>query len=198
VLYSAAKPSGAERLGIQKAGVKGFFSRSILVDMPQYLGVAFLEPGQAITDKTIKEWGNRTGVTIVNGDVFLIRTGRWEKVAQDGQWNLLEAAAGVRASLASWLKQRDVAVLGSDGVSDVMPSGVEGRVNPLHELVLVGPGMPLLDNLDLEAVSALAHDRSRYTFLFVGAPLRVPGGTGSLLNPLAIFDTVCGSRSIRK
>jgi len=57
----------------------------------------------------------------------------------------------------------------------------------LHELVIAGMGMPILDNLDLEAVAKAADERHRSTFLFVGSPLRVPGGTGSPLNPLAIF-----------
>lgn len=68
-----------------------------------------------------------------------------------------------------------------------MPSGIEGLANPLHELVLVGLGMPILDNLDLDALATAAKERNRWEFLFVGAPLRVPGGTGSPLNPLAIF-----------
>ena len=75
----------------------------------------------------------------------------------------------------------------ADGVNDVMPSHVEGLANPLHELVLVSLGMPLLDNLDLETLAREARQRGRWTFLFVGLPLRVPGGTGSPLNPLAIF-----------
>ena len=68
-----------------------------------------------------------------------------------------------------------------------MPSGVADKPNALHELVLVGLGMPILDNLDLDAVAREAVQRKRWTFLFVGAPLRVPGGTGSPLNPLAVF-----------
>jgi kynurenine formamidase len=99
----------------------------------------------------------------------------------------VEKAAGSHASVAKWLKQRDVAVIGSDGVNDVMPSGVDGLANPLHELVLVALGMPILDNLDLDALSAEALRRNRWVFLFVGAPLRARGGTGSPLNPLAIF-----------
>jgi kynurenine formamidase len=47
--------------------------------------------------------------------------------------------------------------------------------------------MPLLDNLDLDAVAAAARERQRCEFLFVGAPLRVVGGTGSPLNPLAVL-----------
>lgn len=100
---------------------------------------------------------------------------------------LPEKAAGAHASLASFLKERDVVMIGSDGVNDAMPSGVEGLANPLHELVLVGLGMPILDNLDLETLARVAKAQKRVTFLYVGAPLRVTGGTGSPLNPLAVF-----------
>jgi kynurenine formamidase len=187
VPYESAKPTGAERLGIQNAGVNGVFTRGVLIDMPRFLGVDFLQPGAAITIADLEAWEKKTGVTVAAGDVVLIRTGRWAKIKQDGQWNFLAQAAGMHASVAQWLKDRDVAVIGCDGVSDVMPSGVEGLVNPLHELVLVGLGMPILDNLDLEAVAQAAAERGRNTFLYVGAPLRVPGGTGSPLNPLAVF-----------
>lgn len=129
----------------------------------------------------------RTGVTIGSGDVLLLRTGRWEQVRRKGEWNFLAAAAGMHASVARWLHAREVAAIGCDGVSDVMPSGVEGLANPLHELVIVHMGMPIFDNLNLDDVAAAAAARDQWTFLFVGAPLRIPGGTGSPLNPLAVF-----------
>ena len=180
------KPTGATRLGIHNAQ-NGIFTRGVLVDMPWFKGQPFLEPGTAITIADLEAWEAKTGTTVGSGDVLLIRTGRWERIRQKGQWNFLEGAAGLHASTAVWLRQRDVAVIGSDGVSDVMPSGVEGLLNPLHELVLVGLGMPILDNLDLDSLSAAAVERNRWEFLFVGAPLRVVGGTGSPLNPLAVF-----------
>jgi len=177
---------GAERLGIHNAH-DGIVTRGVLVDMPRHKGVDYLEPGTAITVADLESWERATGVRIGNGDVLLIRTGRWEAVRQLGQWNFVERAAGSHASVAKWLKARDVAVIGSDGVSDVMPSGIDGLANPLHELVIVGLGMPVLDNLDLDAVAQAAQERQRWEFLFVGAPLRVRGGTGSPLNPLAVF-----------
>jgi kynurenine formamidase len=186
--YDRLKADGSERrLGIQNAAVNGIFTRGVLVDMPRFLGVEFLPAGTAITAADLEAWENASGVTIESGDVLLIRTGRWVQVAEQGQWNFLEKAAGAHASLATWLKNRGVAVIGCDGVSDVMPSGVEGFDIPLHVLVIAGLGMPILDNLDLEAVADAAAERGRTTFLFVGTPLRVPGGTGSPLNPLAIF-----------
>jgi hypothetical protein len=51
-----------------------------------------------------------------------------------------------------WLKQRDVALLGNDGVNDVQPSGVEGSPRPIHQLAIVALGLPLVDVMDLEAV----------------------------------------------
>jgi kynurenine formamidase len=180
------KADGAEKLGIENAHA-GVFSRGVLVDMAWFKGVDSLEPGTAITIEDLEAWEKKTGVTVGRGDVLLVRTGRWQRVRQKGQWNFLEAAAGMHASVAGWLHDREVAVIGCDGISDVMPSGVEGLVNPLHELLIVRMGMPILDNLDLGAVAAAAQARDRWTFLFVGAPLRVPGGTGSPLNPLAVF-----------
>jgi len=185
--YDSLIPDGTERLGIQNVGINGVFTRGVLVDMPRFLDVDYLPAGTAITAADLEAWEKASGISIKSGDVLLIRTGRWVQVAEQGQWDFRELGAGFHASVASWLKARDVAVIGCDGVSDVMPSGVEGLVNPLHELVLVGLGMPILDNLDLEAVATAAAERNRSTFLFVGAPLRVPGGTGSPLNPLAIF-----------
>ena len=92
--------------------------------MAWFRGVDFLEPGATISISDLEAWEAKTGVTVTSGDVLLIRTGRWERVRQKGQWNFPEAAAGCHASVAKWLKRRDVAVIGSDGVSDVMPSNV--------------------------------------------------------------------------
>ena len=183
---SGLRESGAEKLGIHNAQ-NGIVTRGVLIDMAWHKGVDFLEPGTAITIQDLEAWERETGVRVGSGDVLLIRTGRWEAVRQLGQWNFLEKAAGSHASVAKWLKERDVAVIGCDGVSDVMPSNVEGLANPLHELVIVGLGMPILDNLDLDALAREARQRGRWEFLFVGAPLRVRGGTGSPLNPIAIF-----------
>ncbi|MGB5247171.1 MAG: cyclase family protein [Woeseia sp.] len=180
-------PEGTARLGIQNVGVNGIFTRGVLIDFPRFLGVDFIPAGTAISVADIEAWEAASGVTVSSGDVLLVRTGRWVQVAQEGQWNIVEKAAGLHASVAAWLRERDVAVIGADGVSDVFPSGVEGLGNPLHELVIAGLGMPMLDNLDLEAVSEMAAQLNTPVFLFVGSPMRVSGGTGAPLNPLAVF-----------
>ena len=78
-------------------------------------------------------------------------------------------------------------MLGSDYTNDLLPSGIEGVAQPIHLLTIVTMGMPLFDNLDLEALAEVAAEQGRWEFMLVAAPLAVPGGTGSPLNPLAIF-----------
>jgi len=69
----------------------------------------------------------------------------------------------------------------------VHPSGIDGITEPIHALVLVAMGMPVFDNLDLEAVSREAAKRNRWDFLVTASPAAVPGATGSVLNPIATF-----------
>jgi hypothetical protein len=47
--------------------------------------------------------------------------------------------------------------------------------------------MNLLDNLDLEAAAETAARLKRWEFMLIVAPPRVPGGTGSPINPIAMF-----------
>lgn len=183
---SALKATGSEKLGIENAQA-GIFTRGVLVDMAWLKGVDYIEPGTALMAEDFEAWEKKTGMKLRSGDVLLLRTGRWEYARQKGGDDFLQRAAGMHASMATWLRKRDIAVIGCDGISDVVPSKVAGKPNPLHELVLVGMGMLILDNLDLEALAREAKARGRWEFLFVGAPLRVPGGTGSPLNPLAVF-----------
>lgn len=186
--YSAEsrKSTGAEKLGIQHMS-EGIFSRGILVDIPWLKDIPYLEPGTPILDKDLEAWELKTGIKISSGDILLIRTGRIECEKQNGPWNYSQKASGLHASTVSWLKERDIAVLGSDGASDLFPSGVEGQSHPVHMLVLLAMGTPILDNLNLEELAKQARLSNRWEFLFVGAPLRVEGGTGSPLNPIAVY-----------
>lgn len=178
--------AGAQRLGIQVMQA-GIVSRGVLIDVPRLKGRPYLELGTAITVADIEQWEREHRVRVEAGDVLLIRTGRDARAAAVGPWVLSQSAAGPHPSLAAWLKSRGVAVLGGDGSNEVYPPVVPGLSDPLHELALVALGMPLLDNLDLEAVAREAATRNRPTFLFVAAPLRTKGGSGSPLNPLATF-----------
>jgi kynurenine formamidase len=176
--------TGARRLGIQNLK-QGILSRGLLFDIPALKGVPFLEPGTAIYPADLDAWERQAGIKAGPGDVILVRTGRWARRASSGPWS--GSFAGLHGSCARWLKQRDVAVLGSDAASDVLPSGVEGVAMPIHQLSLIAMGVWILDNCDLEALHAATEARRRWDFMLVVAPLSVPGGTGSPVNPIATF-----------
>lgn len=190
-IYNGYPLERVDQIGSGNMGIhhmkNGIFTRGVLVDIPLLKGVSYLEPGTSITIADLEAWEKKSGITVQRGDVLLIRTGRWAREKEKGMWKFDENAAGLHASTAKWLKERDVAVLGSDGTADVLPSGCEGQTHPLHQLVLIGLGMPLLDNLNLEDIATVAAGQNRWEFLLVLAPLRVIGGTGSPLNPIATF-----------
>jgi len=85
------------------------------------------------------------------------------------------------------LAERQIAVLGSDGNSDTAASGVQGVDFPVHVLAINALGLHLLDYLQFEDLLPLCQESGRWAFLCVIAPLRLPGGTGSPVNPIAII-----------
>jgi kynurenine formamidase len=165
----------------------GIFSRGILMDIPKLKGVPYLELGTAIYPEDLEAWEKQAGIKVGSGDIVFIYTGRWARRAAKGPWDASQGSAGIYASSVKWLKQRDVAMVGSDAASDVMPSKVAGVTQPVHQLLLIAMGTPIFDNCDLEAVAKAARERNRWEFLLTASPLAATGGTGSPLNPIAVF-----------
>jgi kynurenine formamidase len=178
--------AGARKLSVLNVK-NGIFTRCVLMDIPRLFDVRFLEGSRAIYPEDLDAWEKKAGVKVESGDVVLVRTGRWKRRELEGEWNIMKNSAGLHASCLPWLKQRDVAVVGSDLATDVMPSGVEGFELPVHWVSVVAMGMPILDNCDLEAVSEAAAARKNWAFLLTVGPLAVDGGTGSPVNPLATY-----------
>lgn len=177
---------GASKLSI--ANLKqGVFTRGILIDLPKLKGVAYLEPGTAIYPEDLDAWEKKTKIKLTPGDVIFVRTGRWARRAAVGPWDVSRNSAGLHASCAKWIKQHDIAIIGSDVASDLLPSGIEGVSHPIHQLVLVAMGVYIFDNCDLEALSEACDKRNRWDFLLTASPIAVAGGTGSPLNPIATF-----------
>jgi kynurenine formamidase len=177
---------GATRLGIHHLQ-DGIVTRGVLLDIPAVRGVDALEPGEAIFPEDLEAAEERAGLRVRPGDALLVRTGRWVWRATHGPWNIAAQAAGLDAACLPWLRERDVATLGSDAVSDVMPSRVEGVGMPIHEIAIVALGLHLMDNLDLDALAAACAEERRWEFFFVVAPLVLRRGTASPVNPIAVF-----------
>jgi kynurenine formamidase len=165
----------------------GVITRGILLDIPRLKSLPYLEPGTPVYIEDLEAWERKAGLRIASGDAIFLRTGRWARRDKLGPWDLVEAAAGIHASVAPWIKSRGVAFIGSDAALDVLPSRVEGVTLPVHVLTIAALGINLLDNQDLEALAATAAKLNRWEFMFTVAPLPVTGGTGFPVNALATF-----------
>ena len=183
---SSVTSKGAQYLAVT-AFETGIFARGVLVDIPRLRNVPFLETSNLIYARDLDVWEKETGVHIQSADVVFIRTGRWARRAAKGPWDIGSRSAGLDPSCAQWLKQRDIAMLGGDAASDAIPSPVAGVNFPIHLLMLVAMGTPMVDQCDLEPLAQAAAQRNRWTFLVTMAPIRATGGTGAPLNPIATF-----------
>jgi len=162
----------------------GILTRGVIIDIARLKGVDYLEPGTPIYPEDLAAWEKQTGVKVSVGDAVFVRSGRWAMRPAKGPG---VAFAGLHASCARWLHDRGVAVLGGDADPEVIPSLVEGVGAPMHLMALVAMGLPLFDECDLEDLGREAAKRKRWVFLFTAAPLAVPGGTGSPINPIATY-----------
>jgi kynurenine formamidase len=179
--------TGALRNSVMAAkdGVSG---RGVLLDIPRHRGVEWLEINETIGADELSACAQAQGVTVGAGDILLISTGRDARRNVKGPWSPAEGLAGLDASCVEWLYERQVALLGCDGVSDAIPSGdADGWPMPIHQCGIVAMGLHLLDNLRLDLLMEACSRHNRWTFFLLVAPLRVKRGTGSPVNPIAIF-----------
>ena len=186
------KPEASVRADGAHAGAidvlkDGLVGRGVLLDVPRARGVAWVEPGDDVFREDLEAAERGQGVTVTAGDILLVRTGHARRLSELAPWDTRTAKAGLHPTAATFLADREVAALGSDGNSDTAPSTTEGVAFPIHVLALNAMGVHLLDYLQFEDLVAHCEKTERWEFLFVAAPLRIERGTGSPLNPIAVF-----------
>ena len=170
--------TGFKVLGIES--MAPIVSRGVLLDVA---GGERLPPDYAITRDDLEKAQQRGGVEVHQRDVVLVRTGYGALWSKPDEYL---RAAGVSADACRWLIERGVAAVGADNVAfDVMsapPDPELGVTLPGHILLLVRAGIPIIENLDLEALAAA----NVHEFAFVCLPLKMRGATGSPVRPIAI------------
>jgi kynurenine formamidase len=170
----------------------GLVGRGVLLDVPRFRGVPWLEPGEAVTRAELLAVEASSGVTLGEGDILVFRTGHHARRLALGAWNndyppAGEGKAGLHVDTIEWMHERRIAAFLPDGDGETVPSGVEGMLYPIHPLQVTAMGMLAADSLQLEDVAAACAAEGRFEFMVVGLPLRLPRATGSPWNPIAIF-----------
>lgn len=172
--------------GIMGMG-KAYVTRGVIVDIPRMRGLPWLEPSTPIFIKDLEEWERQSGVKISEGDALMVRTGRWAKREAEGPWDYAAGGAGLHASVLPWLRERGVAILIGDAVSDVQPSGVAEIGRPVHTISMVVMGLPTVDNGYLEDVARVAAELNRWEMMVSWQIPQSLGGTAVPFNALATF-----------
>lgn len=177
---------GAFHCGIDKVDSKGITSRGVLLDLVRHRGAeVFLEHGNPITPEELDDVVRAQRVTLERGDIVLIRTGWWARFLMTG--NKTEPYAGLDWRCARWLHDHEIAAIAADNLQVEDPvSGIEGLFLPFHLLCLRDMGLMLGEYWDLTALAADCAADGVYEFQLIAPPLRVVGGVGSPVNPIAI------------
>jgi kynurenine formamidase len=164
--------------------------RGVFLDIPRARGVEFLDGNTAITVADLERAESTQGSPVRSGDLLIVGGGRdARRSAQGGRLDpFRDGLAGLHPQCLPWLHEREVALLMGDGISDMTPGlGVAEWPFPVHQIGITGMGLHLVDNVNLERLAPVCVAQERWEFLCVVAPLRVPGGTGCPVNPLAVF-----------
>lgn len=164
---------------------EGFVTRGVLLDVPRHRGTPFVTQERPIHGWELDEVAREQGVELRAGDAVMCYGGREAWWATGPEWVAdPPRRPGVHASCLAFIREHDVALWGWD-LMELWPNGYELPFTIHFSLPYFG--LALLDNALLEPLARACAEEGRYEFMFVVAPLRVVGGTGSPVNPLAIF-----------
>jgi kynurenine formamidase len=180
---------GSSKLSVHDAS-QGIVTRGVLLDIAGLHGVDWLEPGYAIMPEELEAAEARQGVTVRAGDAMIVHTGHVAfKLANGPGDPRIPLQAGLSAACLPFMRERDIAAVGSDAIQDVQPSGF-GSMNlfrPIHAIGLTALGLWLIDNMELTALAAACNEKKRWEFFFAMLPWRMVGVTSSATNPIAMF-----------
>ncbi|HTZ94123.1 MAG TPA: cyclase family protein [Streptosporangiaceae bacterium] len=178
--------TGASTLGAENLR-NGIVGRGVLLDIPSVRQVAWLDPGDVITVADLLAAEEAQGVRVGAGDVLLCRTGHHRRRGALGAWDAAELKTGLDPRAMTWVRDRQVAAMGCDGDSDTSPSVVEQVDCPVHVLAMCAMGIVLMDCLNLDDLAQACAEERRWEFLLTVAPLVLSHGTGTPVNPIAVF-----------
>ena len=172
--------NGFSKLGVEKIG--SIMTRGVLIDVAAAKGVDMLPLSYEITVQDLQDALKKQGIALKSGDAVLIHSG-WGR-----QWGVDNArynsgSPGIGVAAAEWLAKHEPVLFGADTYSvEVAPNPDKGLSLPIHQIALVINGIFLLENVKLDKLAA----KKVHEFAFVVQPLKIKGGTGSTVAPIAI------------
>ena len=165
---------------------EGIITRGVLLDVPKHRGEAFVTQEKPIHGWELEDIAKEEGVAMEPGDALVVYGGRenWNQV--NPAWGTADAPSrpGLHASCLKFIRESDCCVLVWD-MMDHSPNGYDLGWSVHGSIFAYGIG--LLDNALLQPLAEACAEEGRYDFMLTINPLRVVGGTGSPVNPVALF-----------
>jgi kynurenine formamidase len=175
-----ATRSGFTKLGVHNVGA--LFTRGVLIDVAGYKGVPMLGDNYEITVEDLEGALKKQNVTLQAGDAVIINTG-WGSLYGKDNARYVKSCPGIGVKAAEWLVAKDPMLLGADNWPvEVAPNPDKQISLPVHQIALVVNGVHLLENMKLDELA----QKNVYEFAFIMQPLKIQGGTGSTVAPIAV------------
>jgi kynurenine formamidase len=179
-LDDIATRTGFTKLGVEKVGT--LMTRGVLLDVAAAKGTEVLPDTYEITVQDLELALRRTKLTLQPGDAVLIHTG-WGRLWGKDNARYVKTNPGIGVAAAEWLARQDPILVGADNAAVGVTPDADAQVsNPIHQILLVVNGIHLLENLKLDDVAA----KQVYEFALIVQPLKIQGGTGSTVAPVAV------------
>lgn len=179
-LDDIATRTGFTRLGVENVGA--LMTRGVLIDVAALKGVERLPDAYPITVEDLQQALQRQKLTLQPGDAVIVNTG-WGRLWDTEGARYLKTNPGLTTAAAEWLAKQDPMLVGADnGPIGVTPDPDPNLSNPVHQILLVVNGIHLLENLMLTELTA----GQVYEFALIVQPLKIRGGTGSTVAPIAV------------
>jgi kynurenine formamidase len=175
-----ATRSGFAKLGVHNVGA--IVTRGVLIDVAGFKGVDMLGDTYEITVEDLEGALKKQNVTLQAGDAIIIHTG-WGKLYGKDNARFVKTCPGIGVKAAQWLIAKDPILLGADNWPvEVSPNPDKQLSLPVHQIALVVSGVHLLENLKLDELAT----KQAYEFAFMMQPLKIQGGSGSTVAPIAM------------
>jgi kynurenine formamidase len=179
-LDEIATRTGFTKLGVERVGT--LITRGVLLDVAAAKGVEMLPDTYEISVQDLELALGRTKLALQPGDAVIIHTG-WGRLWGKDNTRYSKTSPGIGVTAAEWLARQDPMLVGADNTGVGVVPDVDPQVNnPVHQMLLVVNGIHLLENLKLDELAA----KQVYEFAIIVQPLKIQGGTGSTVAPVAV------------
>ena len=172
--------AGFTKLGVENA--PAFITRGVLIDVAGHKGVEMLGDNYEVTVEDLEGALKKQNVTLREGDAVIVHTG-WGKIYGKENARYVKSCPGLGVKAAQWIIDKNPILLGADNWPvEVAPNPDPQLSLPVHQLALVVNGVHLLENMKLDELV----QKQAYEFAFMMQPLKIQGGTGSTVSPIAV------------